>query len=171
MHNFLSTKKTIFLLPAVLLFGVLFSQAQTKPRESLHGLHGVFLYIHPVGHDVEAGGLTTEQVKIVVEKSLKQAGLTVYNEPQPAEGSANLVVIIDIVKHPQGAFLYSVEVSLLQEVHLARTKEADPFPAQTWGSRALGLTSPNRTDLILEPLKAKVEDFIADYKAANKGAN
>jgi hypothetical protein len=55
-----------------------------------------------------------------------------------------------------------------QEVHLARTKEADPFPAQTWAARAMGLTSPNQTDLILEPVIAKVNEFIGDYRGVNK---
>jgi hypothetical protein len=46
-------------------------------------------------------------------------------------------------------------VSLLQEVHLTRLQDPEPFPSQTWGAKALGLTSANRMDLILEPVKAR----------------
>jgi len=77
------------------------------------------------------------------------------------------VVIISTVKNTPGAYLYDVEVSLLQEVHLVRSQDPEPFPAQTWGAKALGLTGTNRMDLILEPLKARLADFVADYLAVN----
>jgi len=35
--------------------------SQTRPRESLRGLSGVYVYVHPVEKDVEAGGLSTNQ--------------------------------------------------------------------------------------------------------------
>jgi|SRR5882762_1182532 len=160
--------RKVFVLLTLSLCASLGSWSQTRPRESLRGLHGVFLYVHPVGKDVEDGGLTTIQVHNAAEKALHQAGITVYSEPQPADGSANLVINIDIVKHPQGPYLYGVSVSFLQEVHLARTKEAEPFPAQTWDARAIGLTSANRTDLILEPLLSKVNEFIEVYTSVNR---
>ena len=141
--------------------------SQTLPRESLRGLKGVYLYVHPVEKNVEAGGLSTAQIHKAVEAELRKADIPVYSEPQPANGSANLVIVINIVKHPQGVFLYAVEVSLLQEVHLARRQDPDAFPAQTWSAEALGLTSPNRMDLMLEPLRAKVGEFIKDYTAVN----
>jgi hypothetical protein len=157
---------------AVPIFAILFllssvAYSQTRTRESLRGLNGVYVYVHPVGKDVEAGGLSTSQIQKAVQTQLREAGIPIHDEPQPADGSANLVLIIDTVKHPQGAYLYEVEVSLLQEVHLARRHEPDPFPAQTWGAKAIGLTSANRMDLILEPIRARVGDFVTDYLAVN----
>jgi hypothetical protein len=151
---------------AVILLLASASLSQTRQRESLRGLNGVYVYVHPVGKEVEAGGLSTSQVQKAVQAQLREAGISLQDEPQPADGSANLVVIVNTVK-TQGAYLYAVEVSLLQEVHLARRQEPDPFPAQTWGTKAIGLTSANRMDLILEPLKANVAEFIADFLAAN----
>jgi len=156
-----------FVLLTLSLCASLSAWSQTRASESLRGLHGVFLYVHPVGKDVEDGGLTTLQVHNAAEKALRQAGIPVHSEPQPADGSANLIITINIVKHPQGPYLYGVTVSFLQEVHLARTKEAEPFPAQTWDAMAFGLTSPNRTDLILEPLMSKVNEFIDAYRSVN----
>ena len=152
---------TILLLIATIV------HSQTRPRESLRGLSGVYVYVHPVGKEVEAGGLSTNQIQKEVEAQLHEARVNIYSEPQPADGSANLVIIIDTVKHPQGTYLYEVDVSLLQEVHLARRQEPDPFPAQTWDAKAIGVTSANRMDLMLEPLRAKMGDFIKDYLAAN----
>ena len=141
--------------------------SQTKPRESLRGLNGVYLYVQPVGKEVEIGGLTTTQIKNAVETKLREAGIPILGEPNPANGSANLAIVVNTLKHPQGVYLYDIEVSLLQEVHLARLSVPDSFPAQTWSAKTMGLTSPNRMDLMLEPLRAKVADFISDYAAVN----
>ena len=157
-----------FVLFLISLGAVSSSYSQNRTKESLRGLHGVFVYVHPLGKDVEAGGLSTTQVQNAVEKALRQAGITVYSTPQPADGSANLVIEISIVKHPQGPFLYGVEVALVQEVRLGRSKEADPFPGQTWAANMIGLTSPNRTDLILEPVMSEVDEFITDFTAVNR---
>ena len=99
----------------VLLLSI--SYSQTRPRESLRGLNGVYVYVQPVGKDVEAGGLSTSNVQMAVATQLREAGIPLHSEPQPADGSANLAIIINTIKHPQGAYLYDVEVSLLQEVH------------------------------------------------------
>jgi hypothetical protein len=160
-----------FLLLAVLSLSVAVNcHSQAHQEESLRGLHGVFVYVHPVGKDIEAGGLSTGQVRNAVEKALHEAGIIVYGEPQPAEGSANLIIEINLVKHPQGPYLYGVEVGLVQEVHLSRTKGSAPLPAKTWTANALGLTSANRTDLILEPVIDKVNEFISEYRGVNRPA-
>lgn len=67
----------------------------------------------------------------MVEAQLRAGGIPLQSEPQPANGSANLIILIDTVKHPQGAFLCDVQVSFLQEVHLSRRQDPEPFPAQT----------------------------------------
>jgi hypothetical protein len=158
-------EKSIRVLAVLFLFASM-AYSQTLPRESLRGLNGVYVYIHPVGKEVEAGGLSTAQIQKAVQTQLHEAGVPLHDEPQPADGSANFVVIINTVK-ARGMYLYEVEVSILQEVHLARRQEPDPFPAQTWGTKAMGLTSANRMDLILDPLKANIAEFIADYLAVN----
>ena len=121
--------------------------------------------------DVEAGGLTTTQIKNAVETQLRSAGIPLHIEPNPANGSANLAILVNTLKHPQGVYLYDVEVSLLQEVRLTRLAAADSFPAQTWSTKALGLTTANRMAIMLEPILAKVDDFISDYIAANPKAH
>jgi hypothetical protein len=109
-------KKLIPILTLLVLL-VSISYSQTRPRESLRGLNGAYVYVQPVGKDVEAGGLSTSNVQKAVETQLREAGIPLHSEPQPADGSANLAIIINTIKHPQGAYLYDVEVSLLQEVH------------------------------------------------------
>jgi hypothetical protein len=152
---------------AVFLLLVSVSYSQTRTKESLRGLTGIFVYVLPVGKEVETGGLSRTQIQKAVQKQLSEAGVTLYNEPQSAEGSANLAITVDTVKYSQEAFLYTVDVELLQDVHLARRSDPEPFPAQTWAAKALGITGAHRMDLMLEPLKARLADFVADYLAVN----
>jgi hypothetical protein len=85
------------LLAALSLCVTLNCTSQVHPEESLRGLHGVFVYVHPVGQDIEAGGLLTHQVKDAVGKALRKAGIMVYGQPQPAEGLAILEPVINKV--------------------------------------------------------------------------
>ena len=86
-------KKLIPILTLLVLL-VSISYSQTRPRESLRGLNGVY---------VEAGGVSTSNVQKAVETQLREAGIPLHSEPQPADGSANLAIIINTIKHPQGA--------------------------------------------------------------------
>jgi len=160
--------RSLIAIGIVFLLSVSTSQSQTRQRESLRGLNGVYVHVQPVVREVEAGGLSTIQVQNAVEKQLREAGISLQSEPQAANGSATLVIVIGTVKRPaEEAYLFDVEVSLLQAVHLVRRNDPDPFPAQTWGQKALGITGPKRMDLILEPLKVRVGDFANDYLSVN----
>lgn len=166
--NLLLSLRRLALIALVIFVSVATSQSQTRPRESLRGLNGVCVYVQPVAKEVEAGGLSTIQIQSAVEKQLRAAGIALQSDPQPANGSAMLVVAIGIVKRPaEEAYLFDVEVSLLQAVRLIRRDDPDPFPAQTWSQKALGITGPKRMDLILEPLKARLNDFANDYLSVN----
>ena len=152
----------------VILVFVSTGRSQTRQRESLRGLNGLYVYVQPVAKEVEAGGLSATQVRTAVEKQLREAGIPLQSEPQAANGSATLVIVMGTVKRPaEEAYLFDVEVSLLQAVHLARRNDPDPFPGQTWSQKALGITGPKRMDLMLEPLKVRVSDFINDYLSVN----
>ena len=160
--------KSLVVMGIVIFMSASTVQSQTRQRESLRGLNGVYVYVQPVAKDVEAGGLSTAQIQSAVEKQLRGAGISLQSEPQEANGSATLVIGIGIVKRPsEEAYLFDVEVSVLQAVRLARRNDPDPFPAQTWSQKALGITGPKRMDLILEPLKVRVGDFVNDYLSAN----
>jgi hypothetical protein len=164
----MAVNKSLIAIGIVILVSVPTGQSQTRQRESLRGLNGVFVYVQPVAKEVEAGGLSTIQIQNAIEKQLREAGISLQSEPQAANGSATLAIIIGTVKRPaEEAYLFDVEVSLLQAVHLTRRNDPDPFPAQTWGQKALGITGPKRMDLILEPLKVRVGDFVNDYLSAN----
>ena len=160
--------RSLIVVGIVILASVSTGGSQTRQKESLRGLNGVYVYVEPVAKEVEAGGLSRTQIQNAVQEQLREAGIPIQSEPQSANGSATLVIVISTVKRPaEAAYLFDVEVSLLQAVHLARQNDPDPFPAQTWSQKALGITGPNRMDLILEPLKVRVSDFANDYLSVN----
>src|ERR1043166_561807 len=97
--------KRLLCLTTIMLSVAVGAFAQTKPRESLHGLHGVFIYVAPLDQTLETGALTAQQVQAKVESALRRAGITVLSEARPEDGSSNLALVIDVVKHPQGPII------------------------------------------------------------------
>lgn len=160
-------KKTLVIISMLLLLPAgSYSQANYS-KESLRGLRGVFVKVLPIQKDAEADGLSVEQIKKAVETQLRNAGITTHSSPDSTSGSANLAIVIDTIKHPQGPYIYTVTISLLQEVYLVRSEKQDVFPAETWSKKALGLTTPSRIGLIQEPIREKLKEFISDYIAVN----
>ena len=132
--------RSLIAIAGLILVSVPAGQSQTRQRESLRGLNGVYVYVHPVAKEVEAGGLSTIQIKNAVETQLRAAGISIQSEPQPANGSATLAIVVGTVKRPaEEAYLFDVEVSLLQAVRLARRND-DPrsVPIPDMGSKGLG---------------------------------
>ena len=63
--------------------------------------------------------------------------------------------------------MFTVSVALVQKVQLTRDAKLDAVPAQTWNAIGLGLTTPQRLDIIDEPLTEKLGEFVKAFKAAN----
>ena len=156
----------VVLLSLLLPANFLFAQAD-KGQESLRGLSSVFVVVPAINEDASHDGLSAAHIRSVVESSLSQAGISVAKEPQQKDGFANLVVTIDTIKHPQGVYLFTASVALVQTVQLTRNPKLKALPSQTWGAVALGLTTPQRLDIIDEPLKEKLGEFVKAFKAAN----
>jgi hypothetical protein len=148
------------------------SQAQTHaPKESLRGLSGVYINVPEIDAGVQKAGLTTKQVKEKVEAQLRQAGITIHKQPQLADGSANLTIVVDIVTNPQGVYVFKVGVSLVQAVRLTRDPKGGEFASETWAANAIGLTTPARVDILYLPLREKVDDFIKAFEDVNAKKN
>lgn len=164
-------KRTIFVIAFVLwMFPVLAFSQVSGPKESLRGLRGVFIKILPIASEAQADGLSLSQIQKIVESELRKAGVPICNESQISQEYASLAITMDTIKHPQGVYLFTVNVSVVQEVQIARQQKQGLFPAETYSKRALGLTTPNRMDIMYAPLKEKLSEFIRDYLAVNPGS-
>lgn len=159
--------KHLFCITAFLLL-VPMTHAQVRtPKDSLRGLQGVYVNVLAIDATVQKGGVTTKQVQAKVEAQLRKAGIRIYETPRPAEGDANLTIIVDTIKNPQGVYVFKVGVSLVQAVRLTRDANAGAFPSETWSAVAIGLTTPRQLDIIYKPLEEKVDEFVKAYTAVN----
>lgn len=161
-------KKSIITFVFLLLVMPVLSFAQTSAaKESLRGLRGVFVSVLPIAKDAETNALSANQLQKIVESELRKAGVPILIEAKSGGEYAKLVIVIDTIKHPQGIYLFTVSVSVVQEMQISRLQGKGIFPAETYGKRALGLTTPNRMDVINEPLKEKIGEFVSDYLSVN----
>ncbi|MDP3069004.1 MAG: hypothetical protein Q8N18_01890 [Opitutaceae bacterium] len=162
-------KTVILSLAALLAFsGTLQSATPNRGKASLTGLKGVFVVVSSIDQAARKDGLLESRVREVTEAALRAANIPIRTQPEAADGDANLVITIDTIKHPQGPYLFSVSVALVQMVRLTRSPSGTPIPAETWGAKGLGLTSPARMDIIEEPLKEKLGEFISTFRSANQ---
>ena len=70
------------ILTALLLFASIL-HSQTRPRDSLRGLNGVYVYVHPVGKDVESGGLSTSQIQRQSKRNCVRPAYPFIANPTP----------------------------------------------------------------------------------------
>lgn len=162
-------KQIIFAFTFILLLLPItaFSQTPTS-KESLRGLHGVFVNILPLAADAQADGLSAAQVQKIVETELHKAGIPINSESKFGQEFAGLIITIDTIKHPQGVYVFTVSVAVVQEVKISRTQgKGGIFPAETYSKRALGITTPSRMNLLYEPLKEKIGEFVSNYVSIN----
>jgi hypothetical protein len=149
------------------LFAVSAYGQTENPKESLRGLKGIYVNVAPVDESARKDGLNSERIHQVVANQLRAAGINIHTQPQASDGYANLIVIVDTIKHPQGPYLFTVSVRVVQNVKLSRLTNASDIPAETYGKIALGLTTPSKMEVIEEPLKEKLAEFIADFLSVN----
>jgi hypothetical protein len=108
-------KKKYSILLLVLFAVSAYGQTE-NPKESLRGLKGIYLKVAPVAEDARKDGLNTERIHQVVANQLRSAGINIHTQPQASDGYANLIVIVDTIKHPQGPYLFTVSVGVVQIV-------------------------------------------------------
>ncbi len=140
---------------------------RSDTKQSLRGLGGVWVISQLV--DVQPEGLSTNDIQKMVEGAVRDAGIKVDSEPQSVHGDANLSITVNTVKDPQlGAYLFMVQVAVIQRVHLTRQTHGQPVAAQTWTRNVQGLTTPDRVDIIAQAVKQCVSAFIDDYWKVNE---
>jgi hypothetical protein len=159
--------KNIYSILFVFLSAISAYGQTENPKESLRGLKGIYVNVVPVAENARNDGLKIDRLQEVVANQLRGAGINIHTQPQASDGYANLVVIVDTIKHPQGPYLFTVSVGIVQNVKLSRLPNASDIAAETYRKVALGLTTPNRMEVIEEPLKEKIAEFIADFLSVN----
>jgi hypothetical protein len=149
------------LLTAVTIAGA--SDGPTE-RETLRGLHTVFVSIEYFDERAQKAGFDAAQFKIEVELELRLAGVKVVEGDTPGRYSdgALLYVAINPIEVTPGVFTFSIDVSLEQAVNLARNGHR--CLASTWSSSSTG-GGPMR--YVHEAVKGHVEKFVNAWLSVN----
>jgi hypothetical protein len=140
--------------------------AHGDTKESLRGLTGVYVVAQII--DVQVPGLSTNEIEKLVKSELINTGVTVDTAPKESNGNATLTVTLATVMQPQlNLYLFTVEVSVTQDVQLSRQPHLHGISAQTWRRTTQGLTTPDHTDIILQSLKQALDSFSKNYHSVN----
>ncbi|MCI0547270.1 MAG: hypothetical protein L0027_08295 [Candidatus Rokubacteria bacterium] len=140
-------------------------------RITLVGLTGVHVVVYDVGTDGERERLTRSSLQAELEKRLRLAGLRPLGatEALRSVGRPTLELRFNLARsrHAQQLYVYTVDLALRQQIQLARARTIESF-AITWSEPPdVGTVEPSQFSVVLDAVRAKVEQFIAAWRAAN----
>jgi len=149
------------------------SWAQTDlQRGSLRGLKGVGVVVESLQSEVERDGLTRSHIRTDSELALRQAGIRVLsedeslNEPGSPYLYVNLTTVKSEVLYAFTSYLYSLQISLRQNVTLTREPNTK-VSAMTWQTSVLGSVNAADLENLRKTIRDSLNQFINDYLAAN----
>ncbi len=142
----------------------------TNKQRSLTEIKALHVFVQGTSKETKKTGLTMEQIQTDVEVKLKQVGIRVVSEEECARlaGSPVLYVNISARKRKQtAAFVYHIDVGLMQKVTLVREPEIRTMSI-TWNKGRLG-HCPIKTFVksARETVGYLMDKFIEDYTVAN----
>ena len=140
-------------------------------RITLVGLTGVHVVVYDMGTERDREGLTPSSLQAELEKRLRRAGLRPLGatEALRSVGRPTLELRLSLARSRQAhqLYVYSVDLALRQQIQLARARTLESF-AITWSeSPDVGTVEPAQLSVVLDAVRAKVDQFIAAWQAAN----
>jgi hypothetical protein len=160
-------------LQVIIIVGVASAQAQQPANhiESLKGLTDVRVIIDGLSKEAEAAGLQKADIQAQIEKSLKSAGLRILAASERARGNPTLhlsMIAFPASKQSDELFVYSIELSLSQEVRLSRSP-AVRVQSPTWRpTGAIGTTPKTELPKLKITVDEFLKNFVNDVSTANK---
>ncbi|OPX37496.1 MAG: hypothetical protein B1H12_04740 [Desulfobacteraceae bacterium 4484_190.2] len=140
--------------------------------ETLRGVKSIYVRVAPIDPTIEQEGLTTAQIRRDTEHQLQREGIKILPEEEfnrlrrtrnyPLGRLEVIVTIKDMNKDAEK--LYSIIVRFSQVAFLSRAPVIKLF-APTWESQTIGYSGD--LSVVTEGVKARVEEFISAYTAAN----
>ncbi len=140
-------------------------------RVTLAGLTGVHVVVDEVGPEAERAGLTRAELQVDLEGRLRRAGLRVFT---PAEALASagrptvhLRVALFRTREAPDLYVYSVDLTLRQQIRLVRDRAIESF-AVTWSdTREVGAVPAGRLSGVRDVVRAKVDQFARAWETVN----
>jgi hypothetical protein len=140
-------------------------------RITLVGLTGVHVVVYDEGGEGERAGLEPRRLQAEVEQRLRKAGLRALGASEALRTASRptLELRLRLGRSPEAPALYvfSVDLALRQQIQLARNRTIESF-AVTWSDPPeVGAVVPARVSVVRDVVRAKVEQFVSAWQAAN----
>lgn len=138
-------------------------------RATLKDLGNVRFVVADLGRSVESQGLKKHELQAALEKRLRAAGITVLGESERARGMPTLFLNLSLADadDAQTAFVYSLDLTLSQEVRLVRAPNIR-VTSTTWKTAgAVGVVEADKVGSLRDASSQAIDTFIAAYRAAN----
>ena len=140
-------------------------------RITLVGLTGVHVVVYHIGTEGDRDRLARSSLQAELEQRLRLAGLRPLGatEALRSAGRPTLEVRLNLARSPQAhqLYVYSVQLALRQQIQLARARTLESF-AITWSEPPeIGTVEPAHLSVVLDAVRAKVDQFLAAWRAAN----
>jgi len=140
-------------------------------RITLVGLTGVHVVVYDMTGEGERSGLKPASLRAELEQRLRRAGLRPLgaSEALGSAGRPTLELRLNLARSAEAPhlYVYSVDLALRQGVRLARDRTIESF-AITWSDPPqVGAVEPARLSVVRDAVRAKVEQFVTAWLAAN----
>jgi hypothetical protein len=140
-------------------------------RITLVGLTGVHVVVYDMGTEGDRERLTRPNLQAELEQRLRRAGLRPLGptEALRSVGRPTLELRFNLARSRQAQqlYVYTIDLALRQQVQLARARTIESFGI-TWSEPPdVGTVEPAQLFVVLDAVRAKVEQFIAAWRAAN----
>lgn len=140
-------------------------------RLTLVGLTGVHLVVYDLRTERDRDTPTRSSLQADLEKRLGLAGLQPLGatEALRSVGRPTLELRLSLAKsrHAPELYVYSVDLALRQQIQLARARTIESY-AITWSEPPdVGTVEPAHLSVVFNAVRAKVEQFITAWQAAN----
>lgn len=162
---------TKLLIAGIFLFvctPFLFASDNQISRESLLGIEEIYVYVEPLGTEIEKLGLTGDLIQVDVIGKLKASGIKTLSRDEWLRKAGNpyLYVIIRVLGLTNTKeFIYSIDIAFRQSVYpIINTIEIPD--AVTWSTGGvIGITP--RLEKIRTSVKDQVDEFIHAFFSIN----
>lgn len=144
-------------------------RADRSGVDTLKGLHGVQVVVEDVDPNLEAAGVTKDEIQTKVEDELKEAGIKVFDEDDWKADDAHpyLYLRVNSMQSDDGKFFaFSLDVELHQDVNIPRDNSIESL-ASTWETGSFGLLETENAKHLYGNIKKQVGEFIDDFNAQN----
>jgi len=140
-------------------------------RITLVGLTGVHVAVYDLRTEGHREGPTQSSLQAELEKRLRLAGLRPLGaaEAMRSVGRPTLELRVNVWPSPGAPdlYVYSVELALRQQIQLTRARTIESFSV-TWSEPPeVGTVDATQFSRIMEAVRAKVDQFIVAWRAAN----